>query len=128
MSSGHAKAVNYGQHCPPNRTPAALDHNNDIRYYLLMIRSFATKETELVFNRRFSRKLPHDIQRRARIKLEMLDADEQLEDLRLRPSNYLENLSGNRAGQQSIRINDQWRLYFTWENGHAYQVEITDYH
>jgi toxin HigB-1 len=93
-----------------------------------MIRSFATKETDLVFNRRFSRKLPHDIQRRARIKLEMLDAAERLEDLRLPPSNYLEKLSGNRAGQHSIRINDQWRLCFTWENGHAYQVEITDYH
>jgi proteic killer suppression protein len=65
---------------------------------------------------------------RARIKLEVLDAAEALEDLRIPPSNRLEALSGNRHGQHSIRINEQWRICFVWREGHAYQVEITDYH
>ncbi len=95
---------------------------------LSMIRSFASKETEKIFGRRFSRKLPHDIQRRARIKLEILDAAERLEDLRIPPSNYLEKLSGDREGQHSIRINKQWRICFEWRDGDAYNVEVTDYH
>lgn len=93
-----------------------------------MIRSFASKETERLFQRRFSRRLPHDIQRRARVKLEILDAAEKLEDLRIPPSNHLERLSGNRERQHSIRINAQWRICFEWDDGNAYHVEIVDYH
>ncbi len=93
-----------------------------------MVRSFASKETERLFRRQFSRKLPHDIQRRARIKLEILDAAEQLDDLRIPPSNHLEKLFGNRDGQHSIRINNQWRICFTWRDRDAYDVEIVDYH
>ncbi len=93
-----------------------------------MIRSFASRETERLFQRQFSRKLPHDIQRRARVKLEVLDAAEQLDDLRIPPSNNLEKLSGDRENQYSIRINDQWRICFEWREGDAYQVEIVDYH
>jgi proteic killer suppression protein len=93
-----------------------------------MIRSFASKETERLFRRQFSKKLPQDIQRRARVKLELLDAADRLEDLRIPPSNQLEKLSGDRKEQYSIRINDQWRLCFKWQDGDAYDVEITDYH
>jgi proteic killer suppression protein len=93
-----------------------------------MIRSFVSRETEKLFRRQFSKKLPHDIQRRARIKLEILDAVERVDDLRIPPSNRLEKLSGDREGQYSIRINEQWRICFEWYNGDAYQVEIVDYH
>lgn len=93
-----------------------------------MIRSFASKETEKLFRRQFSRRLPSTIQRRARIKLEILDAAEKLEDLRIPPSNHLERLSGDREGQHSIRINSQWRVCFEWFEGDAYDVEVVDYH
>lgn len=93
-----------------------------------MIRDFSSKETKKLFNRQFSRRLPHDIQQIARRKLEILDAAEVLEDLRRPPSNHLEKLSGDRKNQYSIRINDQWRIVFTWEDGNAYHVEIVDYH
>ena len=93
-----------------------------------MIRSFASRETERLFQRQFSRKLPHDMQRRARIKLEILDAAERVEDLRIPPSNRLEKLSGDKKGQHSIRINDQWRICFEWREGDAYEAEIADYH
>jgi proteic killer suppression protein len=82
----------------------------------------------MLFNREFSRKLPQDIQRVARRKLEILDAAEVLQDLRIPPSNRLEKLSGDRKGQHSIRINDQWRICFEWRRGDAYNVEIADYH
>jgi proteic killer suppression protein len=93
-----------------------------------MIKSFSCKETKKLFNREFSRKLPQDIQRAARRKLEILDAAEVLQDLRIPPSNRLEKLSGERKGQHSIRINDQWRICFEWRRGDAYNVEIADYH
>jgi len=93
-----------------------------------MIRSFRCKETEKLFGRVFSRKLPHDVQRVARRKLEILDAAETVEDLRIPPANRLEKLHGKRAGQHSIRINDQWRLCFVWRKNNAYDVEIVDYH
>jgi proteic killer suppression protein len=93
-----------------------------------MIKSFADKETEKVFHRQFSRKLPADIQRMARRKLEMLEAAEQLSDLRIPPANRLEKLAGDRVGQYSIRINQQWRICFEWREKDAYQVEIVDYH
>jgi proteic killer suppression protein len=93
-----------------------------------MIKSFADKEAAKLFGRQFSRKLPPDIQQRARFKLEILDAAETISDLQIPPSNRLEKLSGNRQGQYSIRINDQWRICFSWQKGNAYGVEIVDYH
>lgn len=93
-----------------------------------MIKSFADRETERVFQREFSRRLPPDIQHRARIKLELLNAAGALEDLRIPLSNHLEALSGDRQGQHSIRINSQWRVCFVWRRGDAYEVEIVDYH
>jgi proteic killer suppression protein len=93
-----------------------------------MIKTFADKETEKLFGRMFSRKLPQNIQLAARMKLEILDAAEVLQDLRIPPSNRLEKLSGNREGQYSIRINDQWRICFAWRQENAYDVEIADYH
>ena len=93
-----------------------------------MIRSFADKETERLFERQPSRKIPTQIQRMARRRLEVLDAAETLSDLRVPPSNHLEKLLGNRAGQHSIRINNQWRICFRWKEGNAYNVEIVDYH
>jgi proteic killer suppression protein len=93
-----------------------------------MIRSFADQETEKIFNRRFSRKLPPEIQRNARRKLEVLNVAKVLEDLRVPPGNRLEKLVGDRAGQHSIRINQRWRICFVWRRGDAYDVEIVDYH
>lgn len=93
-----------------------------------MIRSFADKETEKLFNRQFSRKLSPEIQHTARLKLEILDAAERLDDLRIPPSNRLEKLSGDRTGQYSIRINKQWRICFEWRDHGPYEVEIVDYH
>jgi len=93
-----------------------------------MIKSFRCPETEKIFNREFSRKFPRDIQKRAFMKLNAVDAAVEITDLRLPPSNRLELLKGKRKGQYSIRINDQWRLCFEWRDGKAEQVEITDYH
>ncbi|HSN77063.1 MAG TPA: type II toxin-antitoxin system RelE/ParE family toxin [Anaerolineae bacterium] len=93
-----------------------------------MIKSFADKETERIFRRDVSRRLSPDNQRKARIKLEILDAAEALQDLRVPPANRLEKLTGDRQGQHSMRINDQWRICFVWQDGDAYQVEIVDYH
>ena len=93
-----------------------------------MIRSFKSKETEKIFNRQRSAKLPQDIQQVALRKLRMLHRAINLSDLQIPPANRLEKLSGDRAGQYSIRINDQWRICFEWQAGDADQVEITDYH
>jgi toxin HigB-1 len=93
-----------------------------------MIKSFRDAETEKVFNRRFSKRLPNDIQTVALRKLRMLAAAHDVIDLRSPPGNRLERLSGERAGQQSIRINDQWRVCFVWRDGDAHEVEICDYH
>jgi proteic killer suppression protein len=93
-----------------------------------MIKTFADKETEKLFQRQKSRPLPVDIQRKARMKLEILDAAENLDDLKVPPGNRLERLSGKREGQHSIRINQQWRICFRWKNGDCYDVEIVDYH
>jgi len=93
-----------------------------------VIKSFADKETEKLFVRQFSRKLPPEIQRHARRKLEVLNVAKALSDLRVPPGNRLERLAGNRRGQHSIRINERWRICFVWEEGDAYQVEVVDYH
>jgi len=95
---------------------------------LAMIKTFADKETEKLFGRTFSRKLPQNIQLAARMKLEILDAAEVLQDLRIPPGYRLEKLSGNREGQYGIRINDQWRICFAWRRENACDVEIVDYH
>src|SRR5690606_39414054 len=93
-----------------------------------MIISFASKETELIFMRQVSRRLPRDIQKTARRKLLYLDAAESLQDLLAPPGNRLEKLSGARESQYSIRINDQWRICCYWGIDGAYEVEIVDYH
>ncbi len=93
-----------------------------------MIGSFASGETEKIFRGEISRKLPRDIQRAARRKLLYLDDAEDLNDLLAPPGNRLEKLKGDRAGQYSIRINDQWRICFKWANNQAHDVEIMDYH
>ncbi len=93
-----------------------------------MIRSFRCKEAQRIFQGKFSRKIPQDIQRVAARKLEMLAAATDMDALRIPPSNRLERLKGRRQGQYSIRINDQWRICFRWRDGHAHQVEIVDYH
>ena len=93
-----------------------------------MIRSFKSREAELIFKREFSKKLPNSIQHRARRKFVMLNNARILNDLRVPPANRLEALSGTRRGQHSIRINDQWRICFVWSKGDAYDVEIVDYH
>ncbi len=93
-----------------------------------MIRSFKSKETQKIFDRDGSRKLPGDIQQVALRKLKMLNRSKSLSDLRVPPANRLEKLKGARAGQYSIRINDQWRICFRWNRGDAHDVEIVDYH
>ncbi len=93
-----------------------------------MIKTFRDKETEKVFHGRFSRRLPHNIQRIAERKLIMLHKSVTLNDLRIPPSNRLEMLKGSWAGKYSIRINNQWRICFTWREDGVYDVEITDYH
>ncbi len=93
-----------------------------------MIKSFRDKETEKIFNRQLSNKLPQNIQRIARKKLVILDAVTDLNDLRIPPGNRLEAMKGNRKGQHSIRINEQWRICFKWREGDAHEVEIIDYH
>ena len=94
-----------------------------------MIKSFANKETEKVYTEIFSKKLPNDIQRVALRKLVMIDNAGCLEDLKVPPANHLELLHGDREGQYSIRINDQFRVCFTVEDKNSFnQVEIVDYH
>lgn len=93
-----------------------------------MIVNFRCRDTENLFHGQLSRRLPQDIQRRGQVKLTNLHRVTALEDLRLPASNRLETLQGDRKGQHSIRINDQWRICFRWEGGNAHDVEIVDYH
>jgi len=93
-----------------------------------MIKSFKCKETERLFNREPIKKVPANLQRAALKKLWILDAAESLEDLRSPPGNRLEALKGDRQGQHSIRINDQFRICFVWQGTDAHEVEIVDYH
>jgi len=99
---------------------------NGKRY--ILIRSFRDGETEKIFHRTHSRKLPGEIQRIALRKLRMLNRSITLNDVRIPPANRLEKLHGTREGQFSIRINDRWRVCFEWREGDAYNVEIVDYH
>lgn len=93
-----------------------------------MIKSFKSKETQKIFNREYSRNLPSSIQKVAMRKLWMINAATFIDDLRIPPANHLEKLKGKRKGQYSIRINDQWRVCFKWQQGDAYNVAIIDYH
>jgi len=93
-----------------------------------VIRSFAGRETERLFMTGLSRRLPGKVIQRAKRKLQILDSATDLKDLASSPGNRLESLRGDREGQHSIRINDQFRLCFLWEKGDAYDVEVTDYH
>ena len=93
-----------------------------------MIQSFRDTQTEKVFRRERVKGLPPDVQRRAHRKLLLLHAASDVNELRVPPGNRLEKLSGDRKGQHSIRVNDQWRICFRWSKGDAYEVEMTDYH
>jgi proteic killer suppression protein len=93
-----------------------------------VIKSFGDSETEKIYFREGSRKLPGDIQQIALRKLRMINNANSINDLRIPPANRLEKLIGKRSGQHSIRINDQWRICFIWKDSDAYDVEITDYH
>lgn len=93
-----------------------------------VIRSFASKDAESLFATEQSRRLPPDIRRRAVVRLNQLHSASTLDDLRFPPSNRLEPLKGDRVGQWSLRINDQWRLCFRFDGGDAFDVEIVDYH
>ena len=93
-----------------------------------MITSFNCRETQKIYNREYSRKLPQSFQKTAMRKLWHIDAAINMNDLRVPPSNHLEALKGNRKGQHSIRINKQFRICFKWINGNAHDVEIVDYH
>jgi proteic killer suppression protein len=93
-----------------------------------VIKSFADKLTAAAFLGLHAKRLPSELRRRAKDKLDALDAATRIEDLRLPPSNRLEGLKDDRKGQWSVRINDQWRVCFRFERGNAFDVEITDYH
>ena len=128
---------------PARRYPAliALDTNSVMCYYacqdgnrpqfqeaIMAIENFRNRDTEAVFRRYFVRSISNNLQRSAHRKLVILHNAIDLNDLRTPPGNRLELLSGDRNGQYSIRINDQWRICFVWSEGNAYQVEIVDYH
>jgi toxin HigB-1 len=93
-----------------------------------MIQSFKDKNTERIWNQDISKGIPIEIQRIGLRKLIMLNSSIDVNDLRIPPSNHLEKLKRDREGQYSIRINDQWRICFRWENGNSFEVEIVDYH
>jgi proteic killer suppression protein len=93
-----------------------------------VIKSFADKETEKIWHLKRSKRLPSSIQQRALNKLAMISQAATLDDLKIPSANRLEALKGDRSGQHNIRINQQWRICFRWQNGDAHNVEITDYH
>jgi proteic killer suppression protein len=93
-----------------------------------VIKTFKDAETQRIYRRERSRKLPSDIQQVALRKLRMINNAISINDLRVPPANRLEKMSGDREGQYSIRINDRWRICFEWKNGDAFNVEIVDYH
>ena len=104
-----------------------FDTNSGVHYYTLVIKGYWDRDTQAVGERRRVRRFPEELQRRAQRKLMMINNAADLNDLRVPPGNHLEALSGDRDGQNSIRINDQWRICFAWDDGDAYEVEIVDY-
>lgn len=118
----------------PSGPAADLDaYNNACRYGFRLlpsrvIKSFGDRDTERLFRREAVRRFPAELQRTMLRKLVLVDAAEALGDLRVPPGNRLEKLKGDRAGQQSIRVNDQWRICFRWHEGDAYDVALVDYH
>ena len=106
----------------------SLDVINVIRYYLSMIKTFRDRDTERIFKRQRIRRFSLSLQKLCQRKLDLIDGADLIEDLRTPPGNRLEKLSGNRKGQYSIRVNDQWRICFRWKSGQATDVEIVDYH
>ncbi len=104
----------------------SVSRSDSIQLY--MIKSFGCKETGKIWERKFSGKFPRDIQKMSRRKLLMLDAASTLNDLKVPPSNRLEKLKADRSGFYSIRVNDQWRICFRFDNGEASDVELVDYH
>ena len=93
-----------------------------------MIKTFADKQTAAIFERHQVKRLSREVQETARRRLKMLDSAVTVESLRIPPGNRLERLKGERAGQWSIRVNNQWRICFVWRAGYAFEVEIVDYH
>lgn len=93
-----------------------------------MIRTFRDKSTAALFAGKPPRRVPPDLRKRAREKLDLLHSARTLEDLRVPPANRLESLEGRRNGQHSVRVNDQWRICFQWHDGDAFEVELVDYH
>lgn len=98
------------------------------RYYHRVIRSFRGKGAEAIWHRRYVKKLSPELAKLTYNKLALINAAESINDLRVPPGNRLEKLSGDRAGQYSVRVNDQWRLCFSWSAGGASNVELVDYH
>jgi proteic killer suppression protein len=111
----------------PRSIPLLFDMEWKAVYLRLVIRSFRCADTERLFHRENTRRFKA-IERPALRKLDILDAAAEIRTLSTLPGNRLERLKGNRQGQYSIRINDQWRVCFIWRAGHAYEVEIVDYH
>ena len=107
---------------------SSIARHNACRYYSIMIRTYRDRDTERLAGRQRAKKWSPEPSKAALRKLRMLDAAEELADLRVPPGNRLERLKGDRAGQYSIRINDQWRICFLFEGGNAYDVEIVGYH
>lgn len=97
-------------------------------YDFTVIKTFADKHTQQLYRTGTSKRLPADVVVRAVRRLEYIDLAVRLEDLKVPPSNRLHAVKGNRAGQHAISVNDQWRICFRWEDGDAYDVEVTDYH
>lgn len=111
-----------------SRSGRTLDTRNDSRYYGQVIRSFKDKRAEVIFRGEFVKGIDGKIQQRAREKLKYLAAAANLGDLAVPLGNQLEALKGDRKGQHSIRINQQWRVCFVWKNGEVLDAEIVDYH
>ena len=105
-----------------------FDASSAWHYYTFVIRSYRDRDTQAVAERRRVRRFSESLQRQAQRKLMLINNSKDLNDLRVPPGNRLEALTGNRAGQHSIRINYQWRICFIWDDGNAYEVEIVDYH
>ena len=125
---GRTRDLNGLGHRRSAKRDVPLDRTYRVALRFVVIKSFADKRTAAIFAGYVVRDLPQQIQRRARAKLMAIDAAARLDDLRMPPGNRLEALGGDRRGQHSIRVNDQWRICFVWREGETWDVEIADYH